>query len=450
MRLTVQPLEIGEDEGFSDDKDIFKRKAFGERLTNLVENTDGELVIALDAPWGEGKSTFVKMWRGHLKNKNNGVHSIYFDAFENDHQKSAFLTLAGEIYNSIDKTTEKSAFEQKVLSAAKTGGSIGLDILARILSGGALSGEILEGHAKKIIGDKTADAMDNMDRYVSHSLKSVSANKIAIRGFKEYLEALPQKLSYNGKSIVFIIDELDRCKPTFALEIVEIVKHLFAVPNIIFVLVMNRTQLEASVRNEYGTADASKYLQKFINLWVSLPKVHVSDERTTKVYLRYCVKKMGMDPQNPNEEEWIKNFEELVIYYNLSLREIERSLTNFSFLRIGLENVLNYSYRWISVYLCIIKVRYSDEYHKLLATKIEYSELFKKTHLIDLQTNWIVPGEKVIEGHPLKWLLRYYLSSEAQKDELLSAGNPIGAIDLSMSKNAIENISRWLDSFRTR
>ena len=53
--------------------------------------------------------------------------------------------------------------------------------------------------------------MDNMDKYVSHSLKSVAANKIAIRGFKEYLETLPPKLSYNGKSIIFIIDELDRC-----------------------------------------------------------------------------------------------------------------------------------------------------------------------------------------------------------------------------------------------
>lgn len=94
MKLTVSPLEITEDEGFSE-KDIFKRKEFGERLANLIENTDGELVIALDAPWGEGKSTFIKMWQGHLKKKDNGVHTIYFDAFANDHQSAPFLAIAG-------------------------------------------------------------------------------------------------------------------------------------------------------------------------------------------------------------------------------------------------------------------------------------------------------------------------------------------------------------------
>ncbi len=90
MRLTVPPLEISEEDGVSKE-DIFKRKQFGERLSNLIQNTEENLVIALHAPWGEGKSTFIKMWCGHLKNKNNGIHTIYFDAFENDHQSSPFL-----------------------------------------------------------------------------------------------------------------------------------------------------------------------------------------------------------------------------------------------------------------------------------------------------------------------------------------------------------------------
>lgn len=200
--LTVPSLEIGEDEGFLEEKDIFKRKEFGEGLANLIENTDGGLVIALDAPWGEGKSTFIKMWQGHLKKKDNGVHTIYFDAFENDHQSAPFLALASEIYNLIDEKNEKTEFEQKTLSAIKTGGRIGID-LTRIISGGILTGELFENYVKKPSGNKT---LGNLDKYVSDSLKSVAANKIAIR---EYLENLPLKLSYNGKSIVFIIDELD-------------------------------------------------------------------------------------------------------------------------------------------------------------------------------------------------------------------------------------------------
>jgi len=64
MKLTVPKVEIAEDEGFSPEVDIFSRKDFGERLANLVEKSQGNLVIALDAKWGEGKSTFIQMWRG--------------------------------------------------------------------------------------------------------------------------------------------------------------------------------------------------------------------------------------------------------------------------------------------------------------------------------------------------------------------------------------------------
>ena len=96
MKLTLPPLEISETEGFSDEKDIFGRKVYGENLLNLINKTDDELVIALDAAWGQGKSTFIKMWRGHLLNE--GFQSIYFDAFENDYQTDPFLAISSEIY----------------------------------------------------------------------------------------------------------------------------------------------------------------------------------------------------------------------------------------------------------------------------------------------------------------------------------------------------------------
>ena len=83
MKLLVPPLKISATDGFHPDIDIFQRKAYGESLFNLINNTDDELVLALDAPWGEGKSTFIKMWRGLLAEKN--VANVYFDALENDY-----------------------------------------------------------------------------------------------------------------------------------------------------------------------------------------------------------------------------------------------------------------------------------------------------------------------------------------------------------------------------
>ena len=99
MKLTIPPIEIDEKEGFNPDKDIFLRKEFGERLVNLIAQSKGELVLAIDAQWGEGKSTFIKMWKGYiLHQREPKIRSIYFDAFANDYQKDPFLALAAEIY----------------------------------------------------------------------------------------------------------------------------------------------------------------------------------------------------------------------------------------------------------------------------------------------------------------------------------------------------------------
>lgn len=61
MKIVVPEVQISNECGFNPDIDIFKRKGFGERLANLVENSGGNPVIALDSGWGQGKSTFIKM-----------------------------------------------------------------------------------------------------------------------------------------------------------------------------------------------------------------------------------------------------------------------------------------------------------------------------------------------------------------------------------------------------
>ena len=67
MRLTPQEPEIPEVGGFTDANDIFGYRDFADRLANLVQNIDEPLVIALDGPWGSGKSVFVKQWAGLLR-----------------------------------------------------------------------------------------------------------------------------------------------------------------------------------------------------------------------------------------------------------------------------------------------------------------------------------------------------------------------------------------------
>ena len=90
MEIKRHIVEIDNDNPFSND--WLERKEFAKQLTNIIENNyKGEVVVGLSGQWGEGKTTFVKMWQKHMEQKN--IACIYFDAFEYDYLEDAFLVV---------------------------------------------------------------------------------------------------------------------------------------------------------------------------------------------------------------------------------------------------------------------------------------------------------------------------------------------------------------------
>lgn len=128
------------------------------------------------------------------------------------------------------------------------------------------------------LGDLTKDAEkeaeDAAAAYMDQILDRPRRQKETADRFKQALGELPGRLSPPGageqqKPLIFIIDELDRCKPHFALALLERVKHFMAVPNVHFVLGVHMKQLQSSVRYAYGSdIEAISYLQKFISLTI--------------------------------------------------------------------------------------------------------------------------------------------------------------------------------------
>lgn len=92
MRLITPEIVIDPQETFKND--CLGRKPFAEQLTSLVMNIEDNLVISLDAQWGDGKTTFVKMWQGFLEE--NEIRSTYFDASANDYFDDPFVALVGK------------------------------------------------------------------------------------------------------------------------------------------------------------------------------------------------------------------------------------------------------------------------------------------------------------------------------------------------------------------
>lgn len=442
MKLTVPSLEISDDLGFSNDLDIFNRKSFGQELSNLVKNCDDEVVIAIDAPWGEGKTTFVKMWQGLLSEEE--IFSIYFDAFENDYQKDPFMAIVSEIYSliKIDHEDEASEFRRKSVAALKTLGRASLRVGVKVASAGVLDETIFDDTST--IKDASKEASDLLDSIVSKKLEKHKEDKKSITEFKKYLGDLPEKLS-KGKPIVFIIDELDRCKPSFALEIVENIKHLFSVPKVVFVLVMNRSQLEESVRREYGSnVEAHKYLYKFINIWANLPKNRDQYNCDIKKYVSNCLRKMDFEVKTRIDEAVEEVFQDYAEYYDLSMRDIERSLTNFALVYNITDGRPNLDCQWLFPYISIIKTIHPGSYRKLRAGKTKYKQLVSETGLGDLHADW---WEEKPESHPLKWFLRYHLCNEEERKALLEEGANESKSGYG-NKSTIEIICRYLDTFQ--
>ena len=91
---------------------------------------------------------------------------------------------------------------------------------------------------------------------------------------KKYLAEMSSKVfNETSRPMIFIIDELDRCRPTFAIELMERVKHIFDVPNLVFVFGINRSELCRSLQSVYGDIDATVYLRRFFDMEFTLPSL---------------------------------------------------------------------------------------------------------------------------------------------------------------------------------
>ena len=95
MKIRVRPAEVEVPEHSPFDHDLMDRQKPAEILTEIVSSIDGPCVLAVDAAWGAGKTTFFKMWAQHLRN--NGFPVVSFNAWETDHAGDPFLSLVSEI-----------------------------------------------------------------------------------------------------------------------------------------------------------------------------------------------------------------------------------------------------------------------------------------------------------------------------------------------------------------
>lgn len=279
----------------------------------------GALVLNVDAEWGRGKTFFLQgMWRETLA---KGHAAVFVDAWSNefgDDPYAAFVSeieeffrphVAGATGGMAKKATDMflAAKENLVPIAVAAGKGIGLRLADKALGKEAREqiGEYIRGHTADTADDAVSAVVDEIgaatERQINELLDSAAAKVVARHraarkgqtDFKINLkEAIEAFADYSGKRLPFFIfiDELDRCRPTYAIQMLERVKHLFDIEHIVFVVATDTEQLSQSVKAIYGQGfNGRKYLQRFFSRTYLLPGPSLGN------FVSYLVEGSGVD-----------------------------------------------------------------------------------------------------------------------------------------------------------
>ena len=400
MRLTPPEPDIRDTDGFAK-SDIFGHAEFGAWLANSIYGLQMPSVLALTSGWGNGKTVFAKQLAGELRNKwaqtederkAENAPVIYFDAFANDYQENALFALAGEVMKFIGRRGKITREVKKsVARIAKGVGSVMAEGVARYATGG-LAG-----------ATNIADAMESA---LEKRMKEAGQGRDAICEFREALKDTAEKIG-GGQPLVFIVDELDRCRPDFALEILEKIKHLFSVENVCFLVVTNLEQFKAVVQRTYGYSDdeARVYLDKFFHHVFRLPLSNQHPTFNVEKYISHLWDVMCFPPISDEMMQYMKR---IAVHHEMSLRDIEQMFACAALIQLE-----GNSFRNFGPFMIVAALRALRKINPNV-----YGEILQGT------ASWDDLPPKIKQGPigPVLYLIKGYLNEYERKECLIFLG----------------------------
>ena len=360
-----------------DTQDEFKRKPIAENIIRLLTSDIDLSPMVIDGGWGTGKTEFCQKLIRLMQEQYSNYQPVYIDAFRSDHSGEPLLALLAEIIKACtpEDTGEQPSEQRKNITrkVAKAAGFV-MKTVAKAAVGHVLkqNTDDLAEEFQQIMNDgQDADSLaetvtDAAATIASHTIdatvEALLKEQIEAEKNLETLKACLKELAAE-KPIILFIDELDRCRPDYAVDMLEVIKHVFDVENVKVVLVTNTKQLRAAINHRYGMeVDAQKYLDKFLKYSFALPDKVVDSVEAGRalVAVEYFKKLtnngMTIGLKGPRGEVMMEIINDMIERYGLSLRETERLVQ-----ALGLYHFLSgrrlFSQRtWGGNLLCIVGI----------------------------------------------------------------------------------------------
>lgn len=297
--------------------DLFGRKKLADNYTKLITSIKQPYVLSINGKYGSGKSFFLNRWAQELKRNNETV--IFFNAWNCDFVEKPLLPF---MHNFLEQLKEQKIVKYSLKNDIKNCKDVLCTTFKDFIDKtGGIDIEKLKEHTDA--NTIRIPKIQTLEEYVE--LQKVLDN------FKKQLNNLVKKLK--GKNLYIFIDELERCRPTFAVELLEAVKHLFNVSGLVFILGIDRSQLKHTISNIYGSGmDGDGYLRRFIDLELELTQPDI------KTFSKFLYKKFGIENQLPNTNgDWVIGYNMFDLYfnifselYNFQLRDVEQIYAKFN------------------------------------------------------------------------------------------------------------------------
>lgn len=293
---------------------ILYRNTYIHSFISMLLNIENGGVIAIDGEWGSGKTHFVQQVKWLLDSASENITSdvktvlnntspkldnlighkykaFYYDAWKHDKSNNPFFTLLRTMilaFGGIDYFKDETSFINSLLKGA-----------SHIVKGVTpIDAELIFKGTKALCGINDAEQFSELE-FIEQMDNQVDS-------FLDYIcEGQYDKL-------VVFIDELDRCRPSFAVELLEIIKHYFNNDKVIFVLSTNLSEFQYCIKQYYGDGfNGWKYLDRFIDLRLTVPTISTED------YYKYLWQKTGTDRIDDISIACAK-------YFGFNLRDIQR------------------------------------------------------------------------------------------------------------------------------
>ena len=405
--------------------DKLSRGEFIEFIKRLIINSEqykrknesDSYVIAIDSAWGTGKSYFIDLLTQSATD--DSLRIVKYNAWKNDYCENAFEPLIYDILTSdcLSFPMENKTDAENVQKMISHIGKIGLAMGKQLLFSAAKDKLGIDVEKAFTEAKDTDNPFKSFLLRQSQELAEINNERESFEKFKQYIIEGTSYFKDNNQKLVVIIDELDRCKPTFAIQTLEVVKHLFDIENIVFLFAVDIQQLSHSISSVYGQGfDSVGYLCRFFDYIAKMPEPNISNYIFDSISSIEALEgKSDLSIYHGDKQKIFYDilqifFRQIYEVFDFSLRDLDTVIQSY---KIMVNNFLfdhdNVDAHMIYIFFLSLKYKQPNLFNLIFINKspnknYTENEVFKKLHLyfrknvcIQSALNFIYKREQLCE-----------------------------------------------------